>query len=225
AQLYDLAAGLIMASGFLVGIFYSLEALHGERRDRSILFWKSLPVSDLTTVLSKATIPIMFLPLYSFALTGLTQLLMSLLPSLAVVGRNTNIGALWNQVSLIHRSLLLLYHLFTAHMLWYAPIYGYLLMVSAWARRAAFLWAALPLAAIAIIERIAFNTSGFVNVLQSRIGGGSEGDVFMSGMAMDTMTHLKFGEFLINPGLWVGLALAAAFFAIAVRLRRSATPI
>src|SRR5262249_45986822 len=158
-------------------------------------------------------------------LTVLTQLIMLLLTSLALAGSNTNIGALWSQVSLIRRSMLLLYHLLTIHMLWYAPIYGYLLMISVWARRAAFLWAALPLAAIAIIERIAFNSSGFVNLLQSRIGGGSEGDVFMSGMAMDTMSHLKLVEFLINPGLWVGLALAAAFLAIAVRLRRSATPI
>ena len=58
AQPYDFAAALIMGAAFLVGIFYSLDALHGERRDRSILFWKSLPVSDLTTVLAKASIPL-----------------------------------------------------------------------------------------------------------------------------------------------------------------------
>ena len=59
---YSLATALIMAAAFVVSIFYSLEALHSERRDRSILFWKSLPVSDLTTVLSKATIPLVVLP-------------------------------------------------------------------------------------------------------------------------------------------------------------------
>src|SRR5580700_3564356 len=55
---YEFAAALIMGTGFIVGIFYSLDALYGERRDRSILFWKSLPVSDLTTVLSKFAIPL-----------------------------------------------------------------------------------------------------------------------------------------------------------------------
>src|SRR5258708_18408447 len=50
---FGFSAGLIMGTAFVVGIFYSLDALHGERRDRSILFWKSLPVSDLMTVLSK----------------------------------------------------------------------------------------------------------------------------------------------------------------------------
>ena len=51
-----------MFTTFIVGVFYCLDALHGERRDRSILFWKSLPVSDLTTVLSKASIPLVVLP-------------------------------------------------------------------------------------------------------------------------------------------------------------------
>ncbi len=62
AKPYDFAAGLLMATQILVGVFYSLEALHGERRDRSILFWKSMPISDRTTVLSKAAIPIVIVP-------------------------------------------------------------------------------------------------------------------------------------------------------------------
>ena len=52
---FKVAPAPIMLATFLVGIFYALEALYGERRDRSLLFWKSLPVSDLTTVLSKAS--------------------------------------------------------------------------------------------------------------------------------------------------------------------------
>src|ERR1700730_3320581 len=75
----NFAALLIMGAAFIVGVFYCLEALHGERRDRSILFWKSLPVSDLTTVLSKASIPFVFLPLLCFALTVVTQSIMFLL--------------------------------------------------------------------------------------------------------------------------------------------------
>ena len=63
---YDMAAMMMIFTVFIVGVFYCLDALHGERRDRSILFWKSLPVSDLTTVLSKVTIPLVILPLISF---------------------------------------------------------------------------------------------------------------------------------------------------------------
>src|SRR6185436_5523289 len=59
----------IMLATLLVGLFYSLDALYGERRDRSLLFWKSMPVSDRTTVLSKASIPILVLPLIAFVLS------------------------------------------------------------------------------------------------------------------------------------------------------------
>ena len=67
-------------------LFYCLDALHGERRDRSILFWKSLPVSDLTTVLSKASIPLVVLPLVTFAITVVTQLIMLLLSTAVLLG-------------------------------------------------------------------------------------------------------------------------------------------
>src|ERR1700694_3795581 len=70
---YDVVAMMLMLTAFLVGVFYCLDALHGERRDRSILFWKSLPVSDLTTVLAKAIIPLVVLPLLTFAIIEATH--------------------------------------------------------------------------------------------------------------------------------------------------------
>src|ERR1700737_3555118 len=75
-QPYDLAAVMMIFTVFIVGVFYCLDALHGERRDRSILFWKSLPVSDLTTVLSKVSVPLMVLPLLVFGVTVILQLFM-----------------------------------------------------------------------------------------------------------------------------------------------------
>src|SRR6202008_3379560 len=70
-----MAAIPIMFVTFVVGAFYSFDALYGERRDRSILFWKSLPVSDRTTVLSKAAIPLIILPALTFAIILLTHLI------------------------------------------------------------------------------------------------------------------------------------------------------
>jgi ABC-2 type transport system permease protein len=225
-QPYDLAAVLIMAATFVVGVFYCLDALHGERRDRSILFWKSLPVSDLTTVLSKASIPLVVLPLVTFAITVATQFIMLLLSSAVLLGSGVSVPTLWTQVSLFQMSLMLLYHLLAIHGLWYAPIYGWLLLVSAWARRAVFLWAALPLLAIGIAEKIAFNTSHFGSMLGNRIGGGPEAVTAPGAFPMDPpMTHLTPGNFLFSPGLWIGLAITAAFLGAAVRLRRYREPI
>jgi len=122
--------------------------------------------------------------------------------------------------------LMLLYHLLAIHALWYAPIFGWLLLVSGWARRAAFLWAALPLLAIGVVEKIAFNTSHFAAMLGHRLSGGSEGVGFTAGsMSMVPLAQLTPGQFLISPGLWVGLAVTAAFLAAAVRLRRYQGPI
>src|SRR6267142_2377969 len=96
---YDAAAMMMIFVVFIVGVFYCLDALHGERRDRSILFWKSLPVSDLTTVLSKITIPLVILPLIAFALVVCVQLIMLLMSSVNLLGSGLNIGTLWAWMS------------------------------------------------------------------------------------------------------------------------------
>jgi ABC-2 type transport system permease protein len=225
-QQNNFAALLIMFTTFLVAVFYCLDALYGERRDRSILFWKSMPVSDLTTVLSKAIIPIVVLPLVTFAITVVTQLVMLLVSSAVLMGHGVSVAVLWSLFSPLSMSVMLLYHLIAIHGLWYAPIYCWLLLVSGWARRAPFLWAVLPLLAIAVVEKIAFNTTHFGAMLAQRMMGGGEGAGFTpGGMSMDMLDQINPGHFLMSPGLWIGLAISAIFLAAAVRLRRDRGPI
>ena len=225
-QPYQFAELLLMGTFLIVAGIYCLEALYGERRDRSILFWKSLPVSDLTTVLAKASIPVVVLPLLTFAITVVTQWIMLLLSTVILMGSGVSVATLWSHVPLFQMSLGLLDHLVGFHGLWYAPIYCWLLLVSAWARRAPILWATLPLLAIGVVEKIAFNTSHFGAMLQYRFAGGPEGDTFTATRAsMDPLTHLHPGQFLLSPGLWIGFAVAAAFLVAAVRLRRYREPI
>ncbi len=219
---YGQAAALIMMAAFIVSIFYSLEALHGERRDRSILFWKSLPVSDLTTVLSKASIPLLVLPLLSFVIVVATVVIMLLL-HIVLLGSGVPIATPGTPM-LAQMGLMLLYHLITVHVLWYAPFYGWLLLVSAWARRAAFLWAFLPPVAIGGIEKIAFNTTHFFDMLSYRFAGGGPESAGPDNF-LDPMTHFTPGRFLASPGLWIGLLITAACLAAAVRLRRYRGPI
>ena len=223
---YNFAALLLMGTYLIVALFYCLDALHGERRDRSILFWKSLPVSDLTTVVSKATIPLVVLPLLTFAITVATQLIMLLLSSAVLLASGGSVAILWTHLPLFQMSVGLLYHLLAMHGLYWAPLYGWLLLVSGWARRAAFLWASLPLLAIGIVEKIAFNTSHFAAMLEARLRGGPDAIAYPAqSTAMHEMTLLTVGRFLISPGLWIGLAIFAAFLAAAVRLRRYQGPI
>jgi len=226
AQPFNVAAALIMGAAFIVSIFYSIDALYGERRDRSILFWKSLPVSDLTTVLAKASIPLLVLPVVSFVITVVTESIMLLLSSLILLASGQSVAAFWNRLELYHTMFMLLYHLVTIHMLWYAPLYAFLLLISAAARRAPFLWAVLPPFAVAIFEHIAFHSRHFVDFVAHRFSGGSEAVNNMQGdFPMDPAMHLTPGAFLVTPGLWMGLVFAAVFLVVAARIRRYRQPI
>jgi ABC-2 type transport system permease protein len=230
AMPYSHAAMLLVVTGLIVGVFYSLDALHGERRDRSILFWKSLPVSDLTTVLSKASIPLVVLPVLVFAITVSLQLMMLVLKLAAVVVSGVGTATPWAP-PLFELEVVLLYTL-AVHALWHAPVYCWLLLVSGWARRATFLWAVLPPVAIGALEYVAFHTSYFGSMLHDRLFGFAAGAFELkdkSGVPIDPhfipLAQLAPGRFLSSPGLWLGLVIAAAFFAAAVRLRRYQGPI
>src|SRR6266853_1467020 len=223
---YNVAAMMLIFTAFIVGVFYCLDALYGERRDRSILFWKSLPVSDLTTVLSKASIPVVILPLVTFVIIVATQFVMLLWSSVVLLTSGLA-GTTWTRFNLPEQSLILLYSL-VALALWHAPIYGWLLLVSGWARRATFLWAVLPLIVIQIFEKITFNTSYFGKMLQHRLMGFAPHAFGFHGEGhptIDSLVQLTPGRYLGSAGLWLGLLVAAAFLFAAVRLRRYRGPL
>lgn len=225
---FSMAPAPIMLATLLVGIFYALDALYGERRDRSILFWKSLPVSDRTTVLSKAAIPLVVLPLIAFALSVASFFVLLLACSAILLGNGMSPALIWQEVRFLQEPLVMFYGL-AVHALWFAPIYGWLLLVSAWARRTPVLWAALPLAGIAL-EKLALDSSHFGLLLKYRLVG-AMAEAF-AGMrpesqagGIDQLWQLTPVRFLSAPGLWIGLAFAVACLAAAVRLRRNREPI
>jgi ABC-2 type transport system permease protein len=224
---YNVAAGLMMGTLILMSVFYSADALHGERRDRSILFWKSLPVSDLTTVLAKASIPLLVLPLLTIAISIAIHLTTFLLTGVVLLASGMSVASLWRELSMFHMWGLLLYHIFLAHAIWPFPIYCWLFLVSGWARRATLLWAALPVVAITALEKLVFHTSHFAAMVGIRLIGGGAPTDFTSGDMFPTgpMTHLTPERYLSAPGLWIGLAVAAVFLAAAVWLRRSRDPV
>jgi ABC-2 type transport system permease protein len=220
---YNMAAIMLILTGFVVGLFYCLDALYGERRDRSILFWKSLPVSDRTSVLSKATIPLIILPLVTFAIIVVTQLVMMLWTTVLLISHGMSPASTWSYVPLFRNSFVLLYGL-GAIALWHAPIYGWALLISGWARRATFLWAILPFFAIAFFEKITFGTSHFASMLKDRLMGFAP-TAFAFNMHSVDCPRLTPGTYLSSPGLWLGLIVAAVLIALAIRLRRYRGPL
>lgn len=236
--IYSGAGILIVVTMAVVAWFYCLDALYSERRDRSILFWKSLPVSDLTTVLSKAFIPLVAVPVITFVIVAATQLIILLLSTVVLLAKGVSIATLWMQLPLLQIWLALVYSLIVLS-LWYAPIYGWLLLVSAWARRSTFLWAAMPPLAVCVVEKIAFDTGHFWSILRDRLAGGlqqgfavtrsAEGFVMgPSRMGAEAGAHMQLLDpvkFLGSPSLWIGLVVAAALIVAAVWMRRYREPI
>jgi ABC-2 type transport system permease protein len=217
---YTYAMLVIMATAVVVEIFYCLDALYAERRDRSILLWKSLPVSDATTVMAKAAIVFVVLPLITIATTIALHFVMLMSSSLVLVVRGGDAGALWRAVAPLELAIRLTYHIMTTHVLWYAPTLAWLLFASAIARRAPLVWAGLPLLAIVVVERLVLGSSRFFDMLAFRTMGGP-------GMVADTkdlLGHADPGALVTSAGLWIGLAVSVVFLVAAIRVRRHNGP-
>jgi len=225
---FGIVGAALILTTVVVGIFYCLGTLYNERRDRSILFWKSMPVSDLTTVLAKATIPFVVLPTVAFVVVCATQLVMLLLNSVALASHQSELTQLWSTVPLFRLWGIVFYALVTLT-LWHAPLYGYLLALSAAVKKGPFLWAVLPPIALSVFEKLAFDTSYVSGLIHDRFFG-SFGAAFggVGGFHKKGDFHLPVADpvkFITSPGLWIGLALAVALLALAVWLRRRREPV
>lgn len=226
AMPYSLGASLIMLTAIVTAAFYCADALHGERRDRSILFWKSLPVSDLQAVLAKACIPLVVMPAFALVLCVAAWLGMYvgslLLLPLPGVRETTPPGF----PPLAEMTLVAVYGL-AVHALWHAPLYAWLLLVSAWARRTPLVWSVMPFVVLAAFEHVALRTSLVGALVRHRLAGAMTiaFAVPKGGGSTIRLAQLDPLPFLASPGLWLGLAAAALFLFAAVRLRRRGEPL
>ncbi len=204
-------AGLVLPQllvAFVVVFFYLLDGLFTERRDRSILFWKSLPVSDTKTVLSKLFVALVAMPLWSWALSLVVGLvvfgvLATQVSGTPAAGLGTWHGGTWLMVQATMLGKMAI------AALWYLPVAGWLLLVSVLAKRAPFLWATLPFLVLSLAERIALGSNEVGALVAQRLFGFREEVSLM-------------GEFplLASPDLWIGVAVGAALVYAAIRVRQ-----
>ncbi len=222
---YAAAAFFILAIGVIVGAFYCLGALHNERRDRSILFWKSMPVSDVTTVASKAATVHLVLPAILFVVILVAQILMMAIDFAVLVPTGLKVAGLWANWPLLRMGVVLAWALI-AMSIWYAPLTGWLLMVSAWAKRAPFLWAALPPLGLILVELFSFGTGHVAHLLGRRLSGGFDTAFSSVGphASMVDIDQIDVAGFFSSFEVWGGLIVGLALLAAAVWLRRTRDP-
>jgi ABC-2 type transport system permease protein len=217
-------AFVMMGVAMLVSVFYCLDVLYSERRERSILFWKSMPVSDRMTVFAVAAVPLLVIPLLSTAVTLCAQFGMLVFSSFALSASGLEVGPAWERAAFLPSAGATVFHMVGIHGLWYAPFYGWLLLVSAWAPRLPFLWAFLPPIILAAAEKITFGTSLVARLVSHRFSGGPYGEFHASESSMHAPGHIPLAEFLFSPGLWLGFAVAAGLLLLAARIRNRREP-
>ena len=217
-----LAQPVFVVATIVVG-FYLLDCLYAERKDRSILFWKSLPLSDELTVGSKLLIAAVVVPLGVFVLASAADLVFAAIIAMRVPGALS-----WSTVEWLRTELVLLLEAILG-VLWYSPIAGALLLFSAWIRRNPILWASLVPVVAPIIERVALGTHYIWSFEQYRINGiwqklalgpnvfGTLKHMPPVGVVLDTF---NIGGLFTDIDLWLGVFAALAMAYAAARVRR-----
>jgi ABC-2 type transport system permease protein len=215
----------------IVTLYYSLDALYADRRDRSVLFWKSLPVSDTETVFAKLGVAAFFGSAAALVLSIVTLVLVLCIATIALALRGMPTLIMWTHIPLLPNIAFILY-MWIAMALWYLPIWTWCLLASSWARRAPFLWAVVPAIVVGILEYQVFGTKEFAQLLLTRLTGVFSEAIDLSGSFMsganDYEGLAKVGladvltpaTFFSSAQLWGGLAASAVMIAATVWMRR-----
>jgi ABC-2 type transport system permease protein len=223
-----LALVVFMVMG-IVGFFYSLDSLYADRRDRSVLFWKSLPLSDAETVLSKFTVAIIVIPLIAMIGALLAQLIVAGGGAAVLEFAGASGRILWQPEALFGGMAVAALWCITAVM-WYSPIVAYLMLASAWAPKGPFLWAVLPPVALSLFERVVLGSVYTGNFIAYRMAGLYRllsSDATESAETAPNLIHLSdldlaasLKAFYGSADLWLGVLVAALLLAAVMWVRR-----
>jgi ABC-2 type transport system permease protein len=218
-----------------VVFFYLLDSLYAERRDRSVLFWRSMPVSDVRSVLSKLATACVATTAITFVVTVAFELVLLVL--LMILG--SSLGAhpwalLAHPGAFVGAWLMLAYGLIV-QTIWYLPFYGWYMLASSWAKKVPFLWAILVPAGVMFAELWVFHTGKFARMLLEYKLRWLQLAFDQDPFSVGNLKHLNLsgpivgigniGQLLASPSLWIGLVLAAGFTYGAIWLRRKRSEI
>jgi len=230
-------AGLALVVDMVMGIiafFYALDSLYADRRDRSVLFWKSLPLSDSETVLSKFAVAAVVIPLVSLLGAFVAQFVVATGGSVKLAMSGMSAGIMWQPEAIFGGMTIAFLWCVTA-ILWYAPVIAYLMLASAWAPKGPFLWAVLPPVAILLLERVVLYSQyvsdfiagrlfGLYKLLGSREESAAAASSAEVGPEVTKLSNIdlvgSLKEFYSSPDLWLGVVAAGLLLAAAMWVRR-----
>ncbi len=223
---------LFVLAMWVLTIFYCLDSLYAERKDKSILFWRSLPITDTETIVSKLLVALLAIPLVTLAAVIVTQLANLVIMSFWVNAKGGSPGhLLWDFGAILDiwgATLIFL----IAVPLWLAPFIGWFLFVSAFTKRSPLLVAFLPIVVMPMLERMILGTKFLAKAIFLRSGQlplfgdidprtiFDDDRIRLTTDAVSIMSVIDLGKFLTSPSLWTGIIVCALFAAAAVYVRR-----
>jgi ABC-2 type transport system permease protein len=226
---------LFILAMWVLTIFYSLDSLYAERKDKSILFWRSVPITDAETVVSKLVTAMVVIPLVTFVVLAATHIVVLSISSIWVSFRGANAGHLiWQAAPLLDNWIATLIFLL-AIPLWLAPFIGWFLLVSAYTKRSPLLVAFLPIIVLPMLERSLVGTRLFADAIFVRSGkmplfqgidtlglwsDDSEALHELGRAGISFLSLVDLNGFLASPGLWLGLVVCGLFATAAIYVRR-----
>ncbi len=228
--------------GFVI-FFYLLGSLYDDRKDRSILFWKSLPASDTLTLASKLISAMVVIPTFFLLILIITHIIMAIIGSLMILGVDGNPWTLFLGLVNPLKAWAMIAASWYAHSIWALPIYGWLMLVSAFAPRVPLLFATLPPLIFAVLQTwidflrtftLKSNIVGVVGewifntpaILTAEVHDGV-GEIALGVPLTDDFDHavtlVNMLDRLFSVQMLIGLVIAAVFLAAALWLRHRAT--
>jgi len=226
---------MFLLTMWILTIFYALDSLYAERKDRSILFWRSLPVTDAETVISKLVTTLIVIPLITFAVMMLTHLVILTISSIWIGIRGADAWHLIWRVAPLFDNWTATLIFVLALPLWLSPYIGWFLFISAFTKRSPFLTAFLPLLVLPMLEKIVLKTNLIAEVLFERsiklplFKGMDTFDIFtdsginhevLAESGLSLLSLIDLGRYFSSPGLWTGFVVCGLFAAAAVYVRR-----
>ena len=223
-----------IAMWFLM-IFYCLDSLYAERKDKSILFWRSLPITDAETVVSKLLTAMIVIPVATMAAVIVSHLLNLIIMSIWLASAGADpFRFIWGAVPLFD-AWAAIFIILLALPIWLSPLLGWFLFISAWAKRGPLLRAALPIAILPIMEYIIFRSWNLGAAILDRLRWETmpifdifefadqfDEDDLNDLLAQDlSLTSLiDIPQFLTSGQVWAGLVVCAVFTTAAIYMRR-----
>ena len=221
----------LMALAILT-VFYALDSLYAERKDKSILFWRSLPVTDAETVISKLATALILIPAVTIAAIMATHIINLVVMSVWVSAKGGSAGTLiWQSVPLFDNWLAAIIVIYCMG-IWMSPFLGWFLFVSAWTKRAPLLMAFLPLVLIPIVEGIFFRSTNFWEAVWGRsamipLFSGIDVEKFfdenhlrLDEETISLLSVIDFGKFVTDIDTWLGIIVCGLLTTAAIYVRR-----